>query len=93
MGKVLTLHRNSQPHSESCSEILLCPVATSSHKGAQSKLHGVQLPAEPRVKGATMGRSAQESTEAWWVFLMLITVTDLSITLNSPLSLEHVIQR
>lgn len=37
-------------------------------------------------------QSTKESTEPWWDFLVLITVTDLSITLNSPLNLEQVTQ-
>lgn len=37
-------------------------------------------------------QSTTETTEPWWVFLLLITVTDLSITLNSALNLEQVTQ-
>lgn len=55
-------------------------------------LHGEQLPADLGMKGAMKGQSAEESTEPWWVFLVLITVTDVSSTLNSPFNLEQVIQ-
>ena len=58
-------------------------------------LHGEQLAASPTdlgIKGAMKGQSTEESTEPWWVFLVLTTVTDLSITLNSSLNLQQVIQ-
>lgn len=72
-----------------------CVVTVKNGLVAKSILHGEQLFASPAhlgTKGTVKGQSMEESTEPWWVFLVLITVTERHITLNSALNLEQVIQ-